>query len=66
VKYYICQIDRLMDGALADVVEKWQASDAVQISMLTNHQFPEDDKKGKAKKKEEEEMGEFVLVFPLL
>jgi hypothetical protein len=38
----------------------------VQISMLTNHQFPEDDKKGKAKKKEEEEMGEFVLVFPLL
>ena len=55
-----------MDGALADVVEKWQASDAVQISMLTNHEFPEGDKKGKAKKEEEEEMGEFVFVFPLL
>jgi hypothetical protein len=66
VKYYVCQISRLMDGALADVVEKWKASDAVKISMLTIHEFPEDDKKGKAKKKEEEEMGEFVFVFPLL
>lgn len=66
VKYYVCQIDRLMDGALADVVEKWKASDSVEISMLTNHEFPEDDKKGKARKKGKEEMGEFVFVFPLL
>ena len=55
-----------MDGALADVVEKWKASDSVEISMLTNHEFPEDDKKGKARKKGKEEMGEFVFVFPLL
>jgi hypothetical protein len=34
--------------------------------MLTNHEFPEDDKKGKARKKGKEEMGEFVFVFPLL
>jgi len=40
VKYYVCQIDRLMDGALADVVEKWKASDSVEISMLTNHEVP--------------------------
>jgi hypothetical protein len=56
-----------MDGALADVVQKWKASDVVRIYMVTNHEFPSmDDKKGKAKKKEGEEIGEFVFVFPLL
>ena len=41
VKYYVLQVDRLLDEALANVVTKWEQGPMLQLASISSKKLPE-------------------------